>query len=326
MVAENSYVTRPGLVRLGISSCLLGEEVRYNGGHVKDDFLANTLGQYVQWVPVCPEVEMGMGVPRENVRLVGDAEDPRLVAPKSGTDHTDTMKKWAGQRLLELEGMDLHGYILKKDSPSCGLFRTKVYGGVAAPSRNGRGLFARELVNKFPMLPLEEEGRLRDPKLRENFIGRVFAYQRLLRLISNGPKAKNLIEFHASHKLSIMAHNPQCQKELGQLVAEAGRVAIDDLTAEYGRIFMETLGQIATNRKHANVLQHLMGYLKKYLDIADKGEMAELINQYRQGFLPLVVPLTLLRHHLNRHPVPEWVNQQTYLNPYPQELMLRNHV
>lgn len=326
MVAENSYVTRPGLVRLGISSCLLGEEVRYNGGHVKDDFLVNTLGQYVQWVPVCPEVEMGMGVPRENVRLVGDAEDPRLVAPKSGTDHTDTMKKWAGQRLLELEGMDLHGYILKKDSPSCGLFRTKVYGGVAAPSRNGRGLFARELVNKFPMLPLEEEGRLRDPKLRENFIGRVFAYQRLLGLISNGAKAKNLIEFHASHKLSIMAHNPQCQKELGQLVAEAGRVAIDDLTAEYGRIFMETLGQIATNRKHANVLQHLMGYLKKYLDIADKGEMAELINQYRQGFLPLVVPLTLLRHHLNRHPVPEWVNQQTYLNPYPQELMLRNHV
>ena len=155
MVAENSYVTRPGLVRLRISSCLLGEEVRYNGGHVKDDFLANTLGQYVQWVPVCPEVEMGMGVPRENVRLVGDAGDPRLVAPKSGTDHTNTMKKWAGQRLLELEGMDLHGYILKKDSPSCGLFRTKVYGGVAAPSRNGRGLFARELVNKFPMLPLE---------------------------------------------------------------------------------------------------------------------------------------------------------------------------
>ena len=222
--------------------------------------------------------------------------------------------------------MDLHGYILKKDSPSCGLFRTKVYGGVAAPSRNGRGLFARELVNKFPMLPLEEEGRLRDPKLRENFIGRVFAYQRLLRLISSAPKAKNLIEFLASHKLSIMAHNPQCQKELGQLVAEAVRVAIDDLTAEYGRIFMETLGQIATNRKHANVLQHLMGYLKKYLDIADKGEMAELINQYRQGFLPLVVPLTLLRHHLNRHPVPEWVHQQTYLNPYPQELMLRNHV
>jgi len=326
MVAENSYVTRPEPIRLGISSCLLGEEVRYNGGHVKDDFLVNTLGQYVQWVPVCPEVEMGMGVPRENVRLVGDAEDPRLVAPKSGTDHTDTMKKWAGQRLLELEGMDLHGYILKKDSPSCGLFRTKVYGGVAAPSRNGRGLFARALVNKFPMLPLEEEGRLRDPKLRENFIGRVFAYQRLLGLISNGPKAKNLIEFHASHKLSIMAHNPQGQKELGQLVAEAGRVAIDDLTAEYGRIFMGTLGQIATNRKHANVLQHLMGYLKKYLDTSDKEEMAELINQYRQRFLPLVVPLTLLRHHLNRHPVPEWVNQQTYLNPYPQELMLRNHV
>ncbi len=326
MVAENSYVTRPGLVRLGISSCLLGEEVRYNGGHVKDDFLVNTLGQYVQWVPVCPEVEMGMGVPRENVRLVGDAEDPRLVAPKSGTDHTDTMKKWAGQRLLELEGMDLHGYILKKDSPSCGLFRTKVYGGVAAPSRNGRGLFARELVNKFPMLPLEEEGRLRDPKLRENFIGRVFAYQRLLGLISNGAKAKNLIEFHASHKLSIMAHNPQCQKELGQLVAEAGRVAIDDLTAEYGRIFMETLGQIATNRKHANVLQHLMGYLKKYLDSHDKREMVEVIDQYRLELIPLVVPITLLRHHLNRHPVPEWVKQQTYLNPYPQELMLRNHV
>lgn len=176
------------------------------------------------------------------------------------------------------------------------------------------------------MLPVEEEGRLRDPKLRENFIGKVFAYQRFRRLISNNPSARDLVEFHASHKLSIMAHDPRAQKQLGQLVAESGRAVIQDLIFQYGGLFMDTLSKISTSRKHSNVLQHIMGYLKKYLDGHDKREMIEVIDQYRQELIPLVVPITLLRHHLNRHPVPEWVKQQTYLNPYPQELMLRNHV
>jgi len=316
----------PGPIRLGISSCLLGQEVRYNGGHVKDDLLLSTLGQHVQWVPVCPEVEMGMGVPRENIQLVGESENPRLVAPKSRTDYTEAMKEWSWSRLAGLEDSDLHGYILKKDSPSCGLFRTKVYKGYGPASRNGRGLFAGELVKRFPILPIEEEGRLRDPKLRENFIGKVFAYQRFRGLIADNPRASNLVEFHASHRLSIMAHDPRAQKQLGQLVAKSGRAVMQDLIFQYGRLFMETLSKVSTNRKHSNVLQHIMGYLKKYLDSHDKREMVEVIGQYRQEFLPLVVPITLLKHHLNRHPVPEWVKQQTYLNPYPRELMLRNHV
>jgi uncharacterized protein YbgA (DUF1722 family)/uncharacterized protein YbbK (DUF523 family) len=316
----------PGPIRMGISSCLLGQEVRYNGGHVRDDLLLSTLGQHVQWVPVCPEVEVGMGVPRENIRLVGESENPRLIAPKSGTDYTEIMKKWSSGRLAELKDTDLHGYILKKDSPSCGLFRTRVYKGDGSASRNGRGLFAGELVKRFPMLPIEEEGRLRDSKLRENFIGKVFAYQRFRGLISDNPSASDLVEFHASHKLSIMAHDPQSQKQLGQLVAKAGRADMQDLIFQYGRLFMETLSEISTSRKHSNVLQHIMGYLKKYLDSHDKREMVEVIDQYRLELIPLVVPITLLRHHLNRHPVPEWIKQQTYLNPYPQELMLRNHV
>jgi len=326
MTSKTLPFQAPGPIRLGVSSCLLGQEVRYNGGHVRDDLLLSTLGRYVQWVPVCPEVEVGMGIPRENIRLVGESENPRLVAPKSGTDYTEVMKKWSAGRLEELKDSGLHGYILKKDSPSCGLFRTRVYKGDGPASRNGRGLFAGQLVNRFPMLPVEEEGRLRDPKLRENFIGKVFAYQRFGGLISSNPKASDLVAFHASHKLSIMAHDPRAQKQLGQLVAESGRAAMHDLIPQYGQLFMETLSKISTSRKHANVLQHIMGYLKNYLDSHDKREMVEVIDQYRLELIPLVVPITLLRHHLNRHPVPAWVRQQTYLNPYPQELMLRNHV
>ena len=328
MTAERVPFQAPESIRLGISSCLLGQEVRFNGGHVRDDSLLTTIGQHVQWVPVCPEVEIGMGIPRENIRLVGESEAPRLIAPKSGTDYTEKMKSWSQTRLGELERDELHGYVFKKDSPSCGLFRTKVYNGEGPASRNGRGLFASELVKRFPLLPVEEEGRLRDPKLRENFIDKVFAYHRFRGLISDNPKAKasDLVDFHASHKFSIMAHDPRAQKTLGQLVANSGRVVIQDVVTEYGQLFMETLGKISTNRKHANVLQHIMGYLKRFLDSDDKREMAEVIDQYRQELIPLIVPITLLRHHLNRHPVLEWVKQQTYLNPYPQELMLRNHV
>ena len=300
--------------------------MRFNGGHVRDDLLLTTIGQHVQWIPVCPEVEIGMGIPRENIRLVGQSDDPKLIAPKSGTDYTKTMKTWSQERLKELDNHELHGYVFKKDSPWCGLFRTKVYKGDGPASRNGRGLFAAELVKRFPLLPVEEEGRLKDPKLRENIIGKVFAYHRFQGLISNRPKASDLVEFHSSHKFSIMAHDPKAQKSLGQLVSNSGRANIQDLISEYGALFMETLGKISTNRKHANVLQHIMGYLKKFLDSDDKLEMIEVIDQYRQELLPLIVPITLLRHHLNRHPVLEWVKQQTYLNPYPQELMLRNHV
>jgi len=318
--------TETSVLRLGVSSCLLGEEVRFNGGHKKDGFLLGTLGPYLEWVPVCPEVEIGMGVPREHVRLQGEAGNPLMIAPKSGTDWTERMNGWSRRRVKELERLDLHGYVLKKDSPSCGLFRVKVYDANKVPAKSGRGLFARALTDAMPMLPVEEEGRLHDPRLRENFIERIFVYQRWKRMLAEDATSRGLVEFHTAHKLTLMAHKPTAQTELGRIVAGAGRGRVPAALAEYGPLLMESLTVLSTNRKHANVLYHLLGYLKKHLDREDKEEAVAVIEEYRQGIVPLIVPVTLLKHHLRRHPVPDWVDKQVYLNPYPKELLLRNHV
>jgi uncharacterized protein YbgA (DUF1722 family)/uncharacterized protein YbbK (DUF523 family) len=314
------------VIRLGISTCLLGENVRFDGGHKQDLFLVNTLGRYVEWVPVCPEVEIGLGTPRESLRLVGSPESPRLVAPKSGSDHTKTMQTWARVRLEQLAALNLHGYVLKKDSPSCGLFRVRVYGEKGMPARTGQGIFARELVNHLPLLPVEEEGRLHDMRLRENFIEQIFAYYRWRRLLDRDPTPAGLVRFHAAHKMTVMAHSPRHLQEMGRLVARAGSLSWEKVSGEYGPLFMEALRVLGTPKKHASVLHHLMGYVKKALNSADTVELLGLIEDYRRGLVPLVVPLTLLQHHFRRHPVPDWVHQQVYLNPYPKELMLRNHV
>jgi uncharacterized protein YbgA (DUF1722 family)/uncharacterized protein YbbK (DUF523 family) len=314
------------VIRVGISTCLLGEPVRYDGGHKLDRYLTGTLGQFFEWVPVCPEVEIGLPTPRESMRLVGDAKDPRLVAPKSGTDYTERMKAWARRRLEELAAMDLSGFVAKKDSPSSGVFRVKVYDEQGMTQRNGTGIFPRELVNHFPLLPVEEEGRLNDMRLRENFIERVFAYYRWTRMLKEDPSPRGLVQFHTAHKLTLMAHSPAHYTEMGRQVARAGSLPWEELAAAYGGMLMEGLTVLGTRGKHVNVLQHLMGYLKNDLSSEDKQELLALIEDYRQGLVPLIVPLTLLKHHLNRHPVPEWVHQQVYLHPYPKELMLRNHV
>ena len=323
--AEREHLEEP-VIRLGISTCLLGEQVRYDGGHKHDRYLTGTLGQFFEWVPVCPEVEIGLPIPRESMRLVGDAENPRLIAPKSGADHTDRMKAWAQGRLEELAALDLCGFVAKKDSPSSGLFRVKVYNEHGMAQRNGTGIFPRELMNRFPLLPLEEEGRLNDMPLRENFLERVFAYYRWTRMLDEEPTPGGLVKFHTAHKLTLMAHSPAHYQEMGRLVADAGKRDWDELTAEYGAKLMEGLSVLGTRGKHVNVLQHLMGFLKNHLSGEDKQELLGLIEDYRQGLVPLIVPLTLLKHHLHRHPVPDWVHQQVYLNPYPKELMLRNHV
>ena len=313
-------------IRLGVSTCLLGEEVRYDGGHKLDQFLVNTLGRFVEWVSVCPEFEIGLGVPRESLRLVGDPEAPRLIAPKSGQDHTERMQTWARERLEELASVKLHGFIFKKDSPSSGLFRVRVYDQNGMPQRVGTGIFPREVMKRFPLLPLEEEGRLNDMPLRENFIERIFAYYRWMRLLEEDPTPGGLVRFHTAHKLTLMAHSPSHYQEMGRLVAQAGSLPWEELVETYGRLLMEGLGVLGTSGKHTNVLQHLMGFLKDALSREDKAELLGLIEDYRQGLVPLIVPLTLLQHHLRRHPVPDWVHQQVYLNPYPKELMLRNHV
>ncbi len=314
------------VLRLGISACLLGHEVRFNGGHKRDLFLLKTLGRYVTWYPVCPEVEIGLGTPRESLRLVGEIASPRLVAPRSGSDHTEKMESWGSEKLGEIASWHLHGFVLKRASPSCGLFRVRVYNEKGMPDQKGQGLFARDLTRRFPLLPVEEEGRLHDPPLRENFIERIFAYERWSRLMKEDPTPGGLVRFHTAHKLTVLSHSPKHYRELGPLVAKAGTIPWKDLTLVYSETLAAGLKTLATRGKHTNVMHHLLGFLKDRLDPRDKKEVLGLIEDYRQGLLPLVVPLTLLKHHLLRDNVPEWVDQQVYLNPYPKELMLRNHV
>jgi len=312
-------------IKVGISSCLLGMKVRFDGGHKHDNYITQTLGRYFEWVPVCPEVEMGMEIPRENIRLVGDAEDPRLIGHKSGTDYTRMMRSYTENRLEDLKKVDLHGYILKKNSPSCGMHRVRVYAGSGAPVRSGTGIFARALMQKFPLLPIEEEGRLNDLPLRENFIERVFAHHRLFQFLNSNPRPADLVRFHTRHKLTIMSHSHKEYKSMGQLVARAGNSDFATLLYDYSVLFMRALEVKSTKRKHVNVLYHIIGHFRQSVDSEDKQELIDTFEQYRLGFLPLIVPVTLIRHHLRRHPV-DWVNDQIYLNPYPAELMLRNFI
>jgi uncharacterized protein YbgA (DUF1722 family)/uncharacterized protein YbbK (DUF523 family) len=312
-------------IRIGISSCLLGEQVRFDKGHKRDAFIVETLGQFFSWTPVCPEMEIGLGTPRESLRLIGDAAAPKLIAPKSQRDHTDTMQQFATDRLTQLEDLELHGYILKKGSPSCGMSRVRVYGNGGIPQRHGQGLFARALMERFPLLPVEEEGRLHDMALRENFIERIFAYYRWRQFVASNPTPREVVRFHTQTKMALLAHSRSHYQALGRLAAQAGSMPLDDVLRDYGQQFMAGLKVKATRKKHANVLSHLQGHLKKHLDAVDKAEFVACIDAYREGLVPLVVPLTLLQHHFRRHPSP-WVEEQTYLNPYPAELMLRNHV
>lgn len=313
-------------IKLGVSTCLLGERVRYDGGHKLDRYVRDVVGLYVEWMPVCPEVECGLSTPRESMRLVGDPDAPRLIAPRSGKDYTDQMVAWTQEKLDELATQNLDGYIFKKDSPSSGAFRVKVYDKNGVPKRNGSGIFAGAFMARFPHLPVEEEGRLHDLPLRENFIERIFAHARWKQLLRGSPTPGGLVRFHTAIKMTLLAHSPKHYTELGRLVAKAGILPWDDLSAQYYAGFMAGMAVLATRGRHANTIQHLMGFLKDDLASEDKQELLGLIEDYRSGMLPLVVPITLLKHHLARHDVPAWVHVQTYLNPYPKELMLRNHV
>ena len=314
-----------GPLRIGVSACLLGQPVRYDGGHKRDRFLTEVLAPFVEWVPVCPEVEVGMGVPRETVRLVRRGAEVRMVAEKSGADHTDAMHAWAVRRVRQLEALALSGYILKKSSPSCGMERVRVYDGKGMPSRTGRGLFADELIARFTNLPIEEEGRLNDAGLRENFVERVFAYRRLRSFFGAPWRRRDLIEFHEVHKLQLMAHSPARYRELGRLVADCKRQKPEKLREKYEAAFMDALLQKATARRNVNVLQHIVGYISASLDGAGRAEVHRLIDDYGKGLVPLVVPLTLLRHYVRVFAI-DYLARQLYLEPHPKELMLRNHV
>ncbi len=312
-------------IRIGISACLLGEPVRYDGGHKRDSFLVDVLGKFVTFVPVCPEVEVGMGTPRETLRLVRRADGLHMIAKESGADHTRAMREYAERRVASLETLDLAGYVLKKDSPSCGMERVKVYDANSVASKSGQGLFAEALLRRCPLLPVEEEGRLQDARLRENFLERVFAFHRLRRFFASRWQMGDLVAFHTAEKFLLLAHDPPAYQALGRLVAGAKRAARSPLATAYQEAFMTALKKIATARRHTNVLEHLAGFFKVQLSKDEKQELAGLIHDYRQGLVPLLVPLTLLRHYVRRHDVP-YLKGQTYLEPHPKELMLRNHV
>lgn len=288
--------------------------MRYDGGHKKDPFLTDMLGKYVDWVPVCPEMEVGMGVPRESVQLVESPMGIRMMGAGSKADWTDSMNAFSSRRAIQLHG--LHAFIFKKGSPSCGISGVPVYSRKGV-KETGRGLFADTMIRMYPLMPVEDEGNLHDPILRENFIERAFCYQRLANLIA---APSDLLTFHTRHKMILLSHSPEHYRVLGRIAARAGKEALP----EYSRRFMAALKIKVTPRKHANVLQHLMGFLKKFLDANDKQELILSIEEYREGRVPLIVPITLLKHHFRKHPIP-WIQQQFYLDPYPAELMLRNH-
>lgn len=312
-------------IRLGISRCLLGDEVRFDGGHKRDHFLTVVLGRYVEWVPICPEVEAGLGTPREPMRLVGDSQHPRLMTITSKHDHTETMNTMIEERLESLNKLGLSGFVFKKGSPSCGVERVRLYTEKGMPSHTGSGIFAQAFGDRFPLIPIEDEVRLYDPALRENFIERVFCYRRFQDLMLYGVTKQALIRFHTIHKYLLLSHSQSHYEAMGRLVGQANRYRPNELAVRYGALFMKTLAVKATVRKHVNVLHHIVSYFKSRLKTHEKAELLGVIDDYHRGLTPLIVPLTLIKHYVRMFNV-DSIRDQVYLNPHPKELTLRGHV
>lgn len=311
-------------IPIGISSCLLGHEVRHDGGHKRNPYILNTLSRYFDFRPLCPEAAIGMGVPRPPIRLSRQGNEIRLVGSRDPElDVTERMHEFSHQAVAQMH--DLSGYILKKDSPSCGMQRVRIYNDKGQADKNGSGLFAERLMHAHPSLPVEEEGRLMDPMLRENFIERVFIYYRWQRLLASGLTVHGLMEFHARHKFNLLAHDERIYRELGPLIASVNTDNLEYQANDYLERFMQGMTRPATRKRHSNVLMHVMGFIKDVLTRDDKQELLDILDQYRNGLVPLIVPIILLKHHLRRSPQP-YIEQQYYMNPYPEELMLRNHL
>jgi uncharacterized protein YbgA (DUF1722 family)/uncharacterized protein YbbK (DUF523 family) len=311
-------------MKIGISACLLGEKVRYDGGHKWDRYLTDTMGKYVEYVPVCPEVECGFSVPREPFRLVGDPVSPRLVTVHSRQDHTERMLSWSRKRVAELEQEDLCGFIFKSGSPSSGMARVKVYDGNNVPVKRGVGIFAGVFMEHFPLLPVEDEGRLHDPRLRENFVESIFALKRFRDLLAQKPSRGKLVDFHTRHKLLLLSHSPKLHGMMGVLLAHARDYPIKDLYDRYQHLFLNALKLKTTVKKHTNVLFHMAGYFKDLLSGEEKQELSETIHLYHQEHVPLIVPLTLIKHYVLKYDQ-HYLKMQYYLDPHPLELRLRNH-
>jgi len=310
-------------IKIGISSCLLGNNVRYDGGHSHDRFLTETLGRFTQYIPVCPEVECGMAIPREAVRLVGDPDHPSLVTRKTGIDKTLQMQDWIKIKLEILEQENLCGFIFKAKSPSSGLYRIKVYQADGSVKHTGSGLFAWAFTKRFPRIPVEEDGRLNDPKLRENFIESIFTLKRWRELLAENKTLGGLVEFHTRNKYLILSHSHEHYKNMGKQVALGKQQPLNQLFDEYEALLLKALAIKTTLKKNINVLQHMLGFFKKDLSAFEKQELISIIDQYGSGYVPLIVPITLIRHYVMKYDQP-WLKVQTYLNPHPLELKLRN--
>lgn len=308
-------------IKIGISSCLMGEKVRFDSGHKRNAYINGILANFFEFTTFCPEVEIGLSIPREPIRLVTLNDKVHCVGTRNPEfDVTEDLYKSADEQ--QAWHRQLCGYILKKGSPSCGMERVRLYKG-DVPDRIGVGLYAERLMKNFPNLPVEEEGRLEDPVLRENFIQRVYIYSRWQNLMEQAISMKSLTLFHAQHKYIYMSHDQSMARQLGSWLAESHKTDLDTLTTQYPLKMMTLLKRRATRKNHVNTLQHIQGYLKNHLDAGDKQELTTNIKQYREGLLPLIVPITLLRHHFRRYPN-NYISNSYYMQPHPAELMLLN--
>jgi uncharacterized protein YbgA (DUF1722 family)/uncharacterized protein YbbK (DUF523 family) len=323
-VNTEKHFARSEKIRVGISSCLLGAQVRFDGGHKQDRYVNGTLAQYFDFAPVCPEMAIGLGVPREPIRLVQQDNGIHVVGTRNpDLNVTEALESYGRKMAASLA--TISGYIFKRASPSCGMERVKVYTPEGTPVGTGAGAYAKAFMEAQPLLPVEEEGRLGDPVLRENFILRVWVYHRWQRLMAEGISPAKLVAFHTDHKYLIMAHCQSAYRRMGRLVAEAGTRSMRQLSEEYVTELMAALKNRVKRKQHVNVLHHLMGYLRPHLDAGDRDEIMDTVEQYRAGLVPLIVPITLIRHCFRRHPDP-YVERQHYMTPYPPELSLRNGV
>lgn len=322
--SRNGGIRKKQKIPVGISSCLLGEEVRYNGGHKHNAYCTEVLARYFDFTPYCPEVAIGLGVPRETIRLVGEVGHVRVVGTQNpALDVTDRLSDYAAEVAPGVA--PLRGYIFMKDSPSCGLYSAKVYSSKGAPVGKGAGLFAGRLRERFPLMPMEESGRLNDAGLRENFIARVFLFDRWMREVMQEPSAQKLVAFHSKHKYFVMSYSQKLYRETGAMVAKAGCGDLPTLLNNYIQVVMQGTLRPPTRKGHVNVLFHMVGYLREAVPGGIRQDLMKAIDEYRVGQVPLAVPMKLMQHYLDNY-ANDYINQQTYLNPYPFELGLRNTI
>lgn len=311
-------------IKIGVSACLLGNKVRYDGGHKLDRFLTDTFGKFVEYVPVCPEAECGLPIPREPMNLYGAMENPKMITVKTRIDLTGKMRSWCNKRLIEIASENLSAYILKSKSPSCAMTGLKIYDEEGGAAGRGSGIWAKMLMDRFPVLPVIDEALIHDLDQREMFVERIFVFQRWRDLISSKPGIGKLVDFHAAHKYLILSHSPDIYRKLGRIAATAKGKPFKDVQVEYFELLQKAMSLKATIKKNVNVLQHLIGYFKKRISAEEKQAFQNIIEQYTHGRVPLIVPLTIINHYVVKYGE-SYLAGQHYLNPQAIELKLRCH-